>query len=957
MAVNIQKLLPQTNNNAASTRQEKLYEIKSTAIKIEKLLKRSVSAQKKKVDTKRKEQEDKRYKKKEDELEKKEAKKESKTTFPSLPRTGFLDWIKNFITNIVLGYFSTRLLNNLPALKSVASFAGKTLGTVIDAGGKILNGLATFIDWGYKAYDATRGFIKDIGGSNAEKLFDDFINSFEKFLDYSLILAYSFRPKGKGPKAPPTKPPGGTGGGFVSGFLSGFAVCTAGGGAMKKVTTKAGATVTATQFNKQLKQIQEVGLSARVNAFVQQGYTRKQAVELAKELGARTATTTRTLAVAEPPPAGRPPIGPGVKKTKFYQKPTSVGDFVLGLMDPRQQLDIMLDKAADGKISIDQLRKFAEKQVRSGKLDAGDLDFIRTLDKKALMDFREQSFRASRSGQMSGAADLTRAVQSDVYQEVGKAKPPNKLTGAVKGAGGIKGIAGLAVVGSVIDLIFKLASGEKVSRAIVTSAGSGVGGVLGGILGTAITGGVAFFSGGFGAILAPVIIGGISIATAALFETVLGAIYDFADKRFGFGFANGGLAKGKRATANSSPVVRGISSRQTKAKLQSEPPPTDLKPGYDIGGEKEIKKLFPEDKINQEKNTYGYINQNYDVLSEVDFFGPLLGISIKTMMGDKPSSVDYRNASIGLSNWMLTTFGAMGRPGYAGGGLVSRGMFVAPKNLIETVQRSIQDSISSDINESIADLRTRIGGMVSLPSLFDRSASAAATMKTQRKQTGYESVPGNFNIVQYITGDPSQGANYDFYGHGTRDNYHDHIAFATEADKEKAKAALRAAGIQIGSEFRFGDPGYHGSNLAIDIPGSQWGGTGAIGQKEYDGSAKVRQILGLFGGGPTGEGGLIKTHPGEYIIDKDSVDLYGIPFFDIINQTENESQRKQNSLSLMGILKNYASYEYGSDQTVVVSVPEPQMIPVPIPSSGGGSISIQPESTPSGQYDILEMIG
>ena len=209
---------------------------------------------------------------------------------------------------------------------------------------------------------------------------------------------------------------------------------------------------------------------------------------------------------------------------------------------------------------------------------------------------------------------------------------------------------------------------------------------------------------------------------------------------------------------------------------------------------------------------------------------------------------------------MLTTFGAMGRPGYAGGGLVSRGMFVAPKNLIETVQRSIQDSISSDINESIADLRTRIGGMVSLPSLFDRSASAAATMKTQKKQTGYGSVPGNFNIVQYITGDPSQGANYDLYGHGTRDNYHDHIAFATEADKEKAKAALRAAGIQIGSEFRFGDPGYHGSNLAIDIPGSQWGGTGAIGQKEYDGSAKVRQILGLFGGGKEVQTPMARTY-------------------------------------------------------------------------------------------------
>jgi hypothetical protein len=114
--------------------------------------------------------------------------------------------------------------------------------------------------------------------------------------------------------------------------------------------------------------------------------------------------------------------------------------------------------------------------------------------------------------------------------------------------------------------------------------------------------------------------------------------------------------------------------------------------------------------------------------------------------------------------------------------------------------------------------------------------------------TGYRpKSPGLFNAVEYITGDPSQGSNYDLAGHGTTKNYHDHIAFATIADKERAKSALRAAGIVIGSELRPGDPGYHGRNLAIDIPGAQWGGTGAIGQKEYNGSAKVRRVLGLIG--------------------------------------------------------------------------------------------------------------
>ncbi len=44
------------------------------------------------------------------------------------------------------------------------------------------------------------------------------------------------------------------------------------------------------------------------------------------------------------------------------------------------------------------------------------------------------------------------------------------------------------------------------------------------------------------------------------------------------------------------------------------------------------------------------------------------------------------------------------------------------------------------------------------------------------------------------------------------------LAFDGIENKEIAKAALRAAGITIGSELRRGDPGWHGANQAIDIP-------------------------------------------------------------------------------------------------------------------------------------------
>ena len=110
--------------------------------------------------------------------------------------------------------------------------------------------------------------------------------------------------------------------------------------------------------------------------------------------------------------------------------------------------------------------------------------------------------------------------------------------------------------------------------------------------------------------------------------------------------------------------------------------------------------------------------------------------------------------------------------------------------------------------------------------------------------------PGRFNAIQYITGDSTQGANYDPYEHGGR-NYHEHIAFNTFADKERAKAALRAAGFEIGSEYRPNDPGYHGSGLAIDVPLYRPSGGGvqkgfpdnATGEKQF--SSAVRAVLGI----------------------------------------------------------------------------------------------------------------
>lgn len=127
--------------------------------------------------------------------------------------------------------------------------------------------------------------------------------------------------------------------------------------------------------------------------------------------------------------------------------------------------------------------------------------------------------------------------------------------------------------------------------------------------------------------------------------------------------------------------------------------------------------------------------------------------------------------------------------------------------------------------------------------------------------------------------------------------------------------------------------------------------------KELSSLSEFKSKKSLFGGGPTGRGGLTRTHPGEYVVDKDSVDTFGHSFFDIINQTENLTQRGNAAAKLMNILSSYIpGYDPRFEQTVVVPMPQPQMIPVPVPSSGGTGGMMMPQTKSAGRStDILEL--
>ena len=107
-------------------------------------------------------------------------------------RLGFLDSLKTFIVNVLLGFIALRLLKYLPQLIQFATTALKVGNFIIDIGGKILNSLITFVDYGYKAYDHARTIVGKIGGEKAISALDNATSESTKLMNQLFIAAMLF---------------------------------------------------------------------------------------------------------------------------------------------------------------------------------------------------------------------------------------------------------------------------------------------------------------------------------------------------------------------------------------------------------------------------------------------------------------------------------------------------------------------------------------------------------------------------------------------------------------------------------------------------------------------------------------------------------------------------------------------------------------------------------------------
>jgi len=166
-----------------------LKSIYSNVIIIEKILKSTLAAEKDQLNQKKKDDKKGDREKQEQKLETKTKNPEKKKLeMPKTPGMGIFGWIKNFIGNVILGYFAVRLIKYLPQLMEIAKVMMRVVEFVADVGIKLIDGLATFINWGYKAYDATKGFLKNIGGEKLAGAFDGLM----KVVDTAItVLAFA----------------------------------------------------------------------------------------------------------------------------------------------------------------------------------------------------------------------------------------------------------------------------------------------------------------------------------------------------------------------------------------------------------------------------------------------------------------------------------------------------------------------------------------------------------------------------------------------------------------------------------------------------------------------------------------------------------------------------------------------------------------------------------------------
>ena len=170
---------------------DKLVSINLKVVEANKILKENFLFDKKQLAERAKKLEKSDRQKEESELETPPEKKETKSAKGlgiRMPKSKFLDGVKNFVFTTLIGFAATRLLKFLPAMVKLLKPLAAIANFFLKVGGVIVKSLIAFLDAGVKAFDFTRNAVQKTFGEDGVKKFDSFVGNLSKFLNLVMTV-------------------------------------------------------------------------------------------------------------------------------------------------------------------------------------------------------------------------------------------------------------------------------------------------------------------------------------------------------------------------------------------------------------------------------------------------------------------------------------------------------------------------------------------------------------------------------------------------------------------------------------------------------------------------------------------------------------------------------------------------------------------------------------------------
>ena len=211
-----QKLMNRGQEVVASPTSGFFTRVNTKLVSIQNLLSGTLAIQKSKLKQKKIKNQREKRERIEDRLEAPKSEKNKKivSRVPRPGGMGVLGWFKNFIGKILLGFFASRLLGSVGALEGILKGIAATVDVISTIGVGLVNGFATIVDFGYRAFDATKGFLRNVGGEDAVSAFETLMSRISTLIDILLLATLI---KGSGDFGGPGRRPPGRGGRFGRG--------------------------------------------------------------------------------------------------------------------------------------------------------------------------------------------------------------------------------------------------------------------------------------------------------------------------------------------------------------------------------------------------------------------------------------------------------------------------------------------------------------------------------------------------------------------------------------------------------------------------------------------------------------------------------------------------------------------------------------------------------------------